>query len=559
MMKSILLSLTFFGGFFPFAPFGFNFSFTPEPPTKKVPHFHSASCTHHQTTNIAFGKELGKVIKESNSEYRIKTVVLDPGHGGKDPGCSGATSREKHLALGIAKELSMQLQTAYPDLRVILTRDRDEFIPLNTRADIANSNDADLFISIHCNYIRRYTGTKGTETYVLGLHRAEDNLNVAKRENASIFYEEDYEKTYDGFDPDSDEGHIILSMYQSAFLEQSILFGSLVEHKFATAAKRKSRGVKQAGFLVLRETTMPSVLVETGFLSNRAEEAYLRSRSGQRQIASSIFDAFKIYKNTVEGGEAPAAIVASLQADVQEQQKPKPALETPQANMPSSKPAPAAHISLPTRVEETPTEVQIAEINPQPINPNALDFNEELTGEEIQNDNNELAIAEVMEALELMQSINNTETPILETPQANMPDVSEEEEILVNQKPQTPRKIDTSSAQALAVVTKQQEVTTSPPVQETKPSISSPIQYRVQIAASKKKLNFQEERWRNLPYIVEVVWEKEMHKYQIRNLNSFEHADRVRIQMLHKGFMGAFIVAYKDGRRLTSRELYELR
>ena len=150
MMKSILLSLTFLGGLFPFSPFGFNFSFTPDPPTKTIPHFHSASCAHHKTTNIAFGAELGKVIKESNSEYRIKTVVLDPGHGGKDPGCSGATSREKHLALGIAKELSMQLQTAYPDLRVIMTRDRDEYIPLNTRAEIANSNDADLFISIHC-------------------------------------------------------------------------------------------------------------------------------------------------------------------------------------------------------------------------------------------------------------------------------------------------------------------------------------------------------------------------------------------------------------------------
>ncbi|MEL6945397.1 MAG: N-acetylmuramoyl-L-alanine amidase, partial [Bacteroidota bacterium] len=402
MMKSILLSLTFLGGFCPFLPFSFNFSFTQEPPTKTETHVHSASCNHHQTTNIAFGAELGKVIKESNNEYRIRTVVLDPGHGGKDPGCSGATSREKHLALGIAKELSMQLQTAYPGIQVIMTRDRDEFIPLHTRAKIANSNNADLFISIHCNYIKRYTGTKGTETYVLGLHRAEDNLNVAKRENASILYEEDYEKTYDGFDPDSDEGHIILSMYQSAFLEQSILFGSLVEHKFATAAKRKSRGVKQAGFLVLRETTMPSVLVETGFLSNRAEEAYLRSRTGQQQIASSIFDAFRIYKNTVEGGEVPAAIVASLKAEAQGEQATD--LRTPEANMPNV--TPAANVNLPTRVEETPTEIQIAEINPQPIDPNALDFNEELTGEKIKANENEVAIAEVIEALELIQSIN---------------------------------------------------------------------------------------------------------------------------------------------------------
>jgi len=555
MIKSILLSLTFLGGFFPFLPLGFNLSFTPESSTKTATHIHSSSCTHHETTNIAFGKELGKVIKESNNEYRIKTVVLDPGHGGKDPGCSGSTSREKHLALGIAKELSMQLQTAYPGIRVIMTRDRDEFIPLNTRANIANNNDADLFISIHCNYIKRYTGTKGTETYVLGLHRAEDNLNVAKRENAAILYEEDYQKTYDGFDPDSDEGHIILSMYQSAFLEQSILFGSLVEHKFAMAAHRKSRGVKQAGFLVLRETTMPSVLVETGFLSNRAEEAYLKSRTGQKQIANSIFEAFSIYKNTVEGSEAPTAIVASLKADVQQNQQTR-VLATPEANMPSSKPT--VNINLPKRVEYTPTEVQVAEtreIN-RPIDPNALEFEPAFEEEETPN---EMAIAEVIEALALMDAINEVENPVLETPEANdMPETTKEE-VLVNQKPQTPKaKAELPLAQPIAVTS------TSKPKEKPQESsnpklIKNPIQYRVQIAASKNKLNFQEERWRNLSYIVEIVWESEMHKYQIRNLESFEHADRVRIQMLHKGFMGAFIVAYKDGRRLTSRELYELR
>ncbi|MEM8524155.1 MAG: N-acetylmuramoyl-L-alanine amidase [Bacteroidota bacterium] len=559
MMKSILLPLTFLGGFFPFNPFGFNLSFTPDPPTKTEKHIHSATCSHHQTTNIAFGEELGKIVKESNNEYQIRTVVLDPGHGGKDPGCSGATSREKHLALGIAKELSMQLQTNYPNIRVILTRDRDEFIPLNKRAEIANSNNADLFISIHCNYIKRYTGTKGTETYVLGLHRAEDNLNVAKRENASILYEEDYEKTYDGFDPDSDEGHIILSMYQSAFLEQSILFGSLVEHKFAAVAKRKSRGVKQAGFLVLRETTMPSVLVETGFLSNRAEEAYLRSRNGQRQIANSIFEAFRIYKNTVEGGETPAAIVASLKEEAQESQN--EALETLQANVPASKPA---NVNLPTRVEETPTEVQIAEINPQPIDPNALDFNEELTGEALPINKNEIAINEVIEALELIQTINEVEeeaSPMLETPEANMPETEEAEQevVLVNQKPTMPQpRIEESAVQSITInqsPRKEQNQTIEPePI-----SIPSPIQFRVQIAASKTKLTLREDRWQRMPYIVEVVWEGNMHKYQIRNLDTFDEAQRVRTQMLHKGFMGAFIVAYKDGRRLSNKELYELR
>jgi len=239
--------------------------------------------------------------------YKIRKVVIDPGHGGKDPGCHGNHSREKEVALNIALDLGKKLKTTYPDIQVIFTRGTDIFVPLNERAAIANRNKADLFISIHCNYISVRNRATGSETYVLGLHRAEDNLDVAKRENASILLEDNYEKTYDGFDPYSPEGHIILSMFQNAHLEQSILFATYVENSFKKLARLNSRGVKQAGFLVLRETTMPSVLIETGFLSTDTDENYLMKKENQEEMATAILKAFSNYKKDMEDYPEPEA------------------------------------------------------------------------------------------------------------------------------------------------------------------------------------------------------------------------------------------------------------
>lgn len=261
----------------------------------------------------------GKVIKElinPNNPYQIKTVVIDAGHGGHDPGCSGSSSREKHLALAIAKKLNYLLSKEFPQIKFIMTRDKDVFIPLYRRAAIANRNNADLFISIHCNFMPGSSATRGTETYVMGLHTAEHNLKVAKRENAAILLEEDYEKNYD-YDPNSPEGHIMLSMYQSAHLEQSILFADLAEVNMKETAGRRSRGVKQAGFVVLKETTMPSVLVEAGFLSNNNEQNFLKTEGGQMKIAKALLKAFSKYKTTVESPEyiqftQPFQEVASL-------------------------------------------------------------------------------------------------------------------------------------------------------------------------------------------------------------------------------------------------------
>ncbi len=247
---------------------------------------------------------VGKFIKESQigeKDYQIKTIVLDPGHGGHDPGCLGAGTQEKHLALAITKKLAAALRTQYPEIRIIMTRETDVFVPLHERARIANQNDADLFISIHCNYMPGSSATKGSETFVMGLHTADHNLNVAKRENGAILLEDNYQQHYD-FDPNSPEAHIMLSMFQNAFLEQSILLAEKIEAQFQNYAGRKSRGVKQAGFYVLKATTMPSVLIETGFLSNREEEGFLNTDEGQQTIADAIFNAFASYRAIAEQG-----------------------------------------------------------------------------------------------------------------------------------------------------------------------------------------------------------------------------------------------------------------
>lgn len=240
----------------------------------------------------------------------LKTIVLDPGHGGKDNGCVGSKAKEKQIALAVALKLGTYIKKFYPKLKIVYTRKTDKFVPLHARAEIANRHKADLFISIHCNATsNKNSNAFGTETFVLGTHRTEENLKVMKRENEVILLEDNYKKHYDGFDPTAPETHILLSMFQNTHLDQSINLADKIETQFENGAKRKSRGVKQAGFAVLRKTAMPSVLIETGFLTNKTEERYLISQKGQSTIATSIFKAFQKYKKELEGnGVQPIAI-----------------------------------------------------------------------------------------------------------------------------------------------------------------------------------------------------------------------------------------------------------
>ena len=239
---------------------------------------------------------------QSGKINQIKTIVIDAGHGGLDPGCNGANEIwEKAVTLSIALKLGKFLEDSLKDVQVLYTRKTDKFVELWERPNMANKNKADLFISIHCNSNTNVTAA-GSETYFMGLHKTQGNLDVAKRENAAIKYEANYQSNekYGGFDPNSPEGHIIFTLVQNAFIQQSLRFSTLVENNTAKLSKIKSRGVKQAGFLVLWQTAMPSVLVETGFLTNATDRSYLKTDEGQKNIAKGIYYAIKSYKREVE-------------------------------------------------------------------------------------------------------------------------------------------------------------------------------------------------------------------------------------------------------------------
>lgn len=239
---------------------------------------------------------------QANKPFALKTVVIDPGHGGKDPGAIGpGKTNEKDIALVVALKLGDYISKNYPDVNVVYTRKTDVFLELHERAEIANKVKADLFIAVHINSSPN-TEVYGTSTYVLGLHRTEANLEVAKRENSVINLEDNKDQHYE-FDPNSPEGHIIMSMKQNAFLDQSIDFASKAESQLENYAKRKSLGVKQAGFYVLYKTTMPSILAEIGFISNPEEEKFMNTVKGQDLIATALFNAFKDYKTELEGSE----------------------------------------------------------------------------------------------------------------------------------------------------------------------------------------------------------------------------------------------------------------
>ncbi len=225
------------------------------------------------------------------------TVVIDPGHGGKDPGALGSMSKEKDIALSVAKKLGEKINVNHNDVKVVYTRSTDKFIALDERPRIANKAGAQLFISIHANALdRRKASPQGVETYILGLHRSQDNLEVAKRENSVIVYEDNYETKYQGFNPREPESYIIFEFMSNKFLEESLNFASLTQHELINVAKRTNRNVRQAGFLVLRETGMPSVLIELGYITNRDEERYMNSTQGQNALANSIHSAFTKYK-----------------------------------------------------------------------------------------------------------------------------------------------------------------------------------------------------------------------------------------------------------------------
>lgn len=267
---------------------------------------------------------------------KISTVVIDPGHGGRDSGALGAISKEKDINLTVALLVGDYIKKNCPDVNVVFTRERDVFVDLDERANIANRNNADVFISIHCNSTEsKAASAVGAETYVLGEHKNAANLAVAKKENASILYEEDADEKYGNFDLNSPEAYIALSLFQKEYLNQSIQLAANIQEQFTKRVGRKDRGVQQAGFLVLWKTAMPSVLIELGFISNAAEERFLASEDGQTYMASAIYRAFRDFKTSYEGEnqtvkvETPVEIKVEKPAETKEETPEVTKVETP--------------------------------------------------------------------------------------------------------------------------------------------------------------------------------------------------------------------------------------
>ena len=241
----------------------------------------------------------------SQNTNKIKTIVIDPGHGGKDPGTMGTkrySTYEKDIALDISLKLGFYIEKYFPDVEVIYTRKTDVFLELWERTEIANKRNADLFISIHCDGFKN-SNASGASVFVMGMSKLKANMDVAMRENSVMYLEDNFIEKYDGFDPKSPESYIVFSLMQNTYIDQSISFAQQVDKQFVERAQRKSRGVKQAPFYVISRANMPSVLIEAGFLTNPQEEDYLNTDSGKDFIASSIFRAFRSYKEEIEGVE----------------------------------------------------------------------------------------------------------------------------------------------------------------------------------------------------------------------------------------------------------------
>lgn len=456
----------------------------------------SSSINYHGEPDSLIQLEIFGLKKRN---FQIRTVVIDPGHGGHDPGCSGANSREKHNCLAIGKYFAEALKLNFPGLNVIMTRSTDVFIPLNERAAIATRNHADLFISIHCNFIPNASHVHGAETYVLGLHATKENLEVAKRENASILYEENYQETY-GYDPNSPEAHILFSMFQNAYLEQSILFAQKVQQSMGTEANRKNRGVKQAGFLVLRHATMPSVLVETGYLSNRNEEDFIRSKKGQKAIANSLLVAFHDYKTEAEGS---ARLLALKKLDDSKEEDFTAEFVTTESTAPTPEENKTKPVNMPENITPAASNAE-RRTNTSPI------VTENVSKNSLSSD----------------KSQPQKETFFVPEPTRTSETQTAGSKIL----PSNP----ISSSPAPATLVNSQ---------------IADIQYRVQLAASPSLIDLSRGKWSNVDYLIEVVEEDRLFKYQVCNFATLEDANQAKLKLRSLGFSDAFVVAYQNGQR----------
>lgn len=489
-------------------------------------------------------------VGQNSNAFKINTIVIDPGHGGKDPGAIGKKSKEKDLTLAVALLLGEKVERSLKNIKVIYTRKDDRFVELFERANIANRSKADLFISIHINSAKS-PEAHGTEAWVLGLHRSDENLNLAKRENAVLEFEGNIEQNY-GFDPNSPTGNIIITMQQSAFLNQSIQFAKYVERQFVEKVDRQNRGVHQAGFIVLYKTVMPSCLIELGFISNREEEYYMSSPEGQEEISNSIFKALKQFirdydeslgkKSSVEPEDEepvapkPRTPVRVSSEQVDQSERPKQTLSK------SNGEKPMRTISI-EEEEEAPAPVKEKTSSTQKKKEPASE-DEETFKEAFNNVINNTPSAE-----ETRPKEKSIEKPVTDKKTIEKPIEKKLVEKPIEKKPiEKPIEKKPVEKPIEKPIVKSTEKPIEKPLEKNtaKSSAGSGIEYRVQVKANPTDISTKDPLFRLNQDVIAVV-ENGVYKYQCGNFTDKNEAKARLAKAIKDGFKDAFIVVYENG------------
>ncbi|WP_430908635.1 N-acetylmuramoyl-L-alanine amidase [Maribacter sp. 2-571] len=434
-------------------------------------------------------------------------VVLDAGHGGHDPGNLGNGYFEKNIALNIVLNIGKILEND-PDIKVIYTRDDDTFVDLYVRGEIANKANADLFVSVHCD--SHSSNAHGAGTFVLGLHANKQNFDIAKKENSVIYLEDNYEKRYADYDINSPESVIGLTIMQEEFLDQSIRLAKGIQDNFSGQLKRNDRKVKQAGFIVLHQTFMPSVLVETGFLTNADEGAYLNSKKGQEEMGNAIANAILKYKNGVPVGTEKATNT-TLPSDVDK--------------APDTDEKPEMVEELPETVTVPDTAVADEAVEVSEASPQATEVKEEIPP---------AVETEVIE-------VTKTDTDGVAAPSADVPER------------ETPKAV---AEKVLTETVAEPESTPTEPITEVAPAEKKEkanITFKVQLLASSKDIALRSDNFNGLNKLSREPF-KNMFRYLYGSTTSFEEAKLLKSNADIKGYPTSYIVAYKDGKRITMAE-----
>ena len=432
--------------------------------------------------------------KRNNGKF---VVVLDAGHGGHDPGNLGNGYLEKNIALNIVLKVGKILE-ANPDIKVIYTRKDDSFIDLYVRGEIANKANADLFVSVHCD--SHSSDANGAGTFVLGLHANKQNFEIAKKENSVIYLEDNYEDRYADYDINSPESIIGLTIMQEEFLDQSIALAKLIQDNFSGELKRNNRKVKQAGFIVLHQTFMPSVLIETGFLTNKSEGAFLNSKAGQSQMGTAIAEAILKYKNSVMSNIA---------------QQPDRLVEEEVAQK---------EIEMPLEGTTIPVQEELKESIPEVVS----------TTPSVQEELKE-SIPEVVSTTPSVQEELKETIPAVVKKE---PEEKEVDKTMIEAPVQ-------KTAEAKEVVT---------PISKTDEPISNPkVIFKLQIMASARDLDLKPQNFKGLGRISKEPY-KNLYRYMYGVTNSYKEAEMLKSEADIKGYTSSYIVAYREGVRIPLTE-----